>query len=133
MPFMLRHRVLPLAMFFGAISTQAMRAVGEGPDFDKQVAPILASRCLECHSGAEPKGKLDLSRAKTAFGGGDSGAAIARGRPDESYLWQRISADEMPPKHPLQAGERDTLKAWIAAGANWGTDPIDRFRYTTAE
>ena len=32
------------------------------PDFDGRVAPILARRCLDCHSGPEPKGGLDLSR-----------------------------------------------------------------------
>jgi Protein of unknown function (DUF1549)/Protein of unknown function (DUF1553)/Planctomycete cytochrome C len=133
MSFVLLRRIWCLLILFSAISTRGVSAAGEGPDFDKQVAPILANRCLECHSGAEPKGKLDLSRAKSAFSGGESGAAIVRSRPDESYLWQRISADEMPPKHPLPAGEREILRAWIAVGANWGTDPIDRFRYTTAE
>src|SRR5262245_60123782 len=125
MPFMLRRRIWCLLILFCAISAESIRAAENGPNFDRQVAPILASRCLECHSGAEPKGKLDLSRAKSAFNGGESGAAIVSGRPDESYLLQRISSDEMPPKHPLPAGERETLKAWIAAGANWGTDPID--------
>src|SRR5262245_48461169 len=111
---------------------QADRTSAEVPDFDKHVAPILANRCLECHSGVNPKGKLDLSHAKTALSGGETGAAIVSGRPDESYLWQRIVADEMPPKHPLPAPERAVVRAWITAGAKWGTDPIDRFRFTTA-
>ncbi|HMC12117.1 MAG TPA: DUF1549 domain-containing protein, partial [Pirellulaceae bacterium] len=119
-------RLLPLMIVMGRI------ALAGEPDFDKEVAPILAGRCLECHSGAEPKGKLDLSAAKAAFAGGESGAAIVGGRPEESYLWERVEADEMPPKHPLPANERAILKAWIAAGAKWGTDPIDRFRYTSA-
>src|SRR4051794_11816371 len=76
-------------------------------DFDKQIAPILAGRCLECHSGPEPKGKLDLSASAKAFAGGESGEAIERGKPDASLLWQRIDADEMPPKHPMPAGERE--------------------------
>src|SRR5262249_2601362 len=100
-------------------------------DFDRQVAPILGSRCLECHSGAEPKGKLDLSRAKAALAGGES-VVIVAGEPERSLLWQRVEGEEMPPKHPLPAAERGILKAWIAAGAKWGTDPIDRFRFTTA-
>src|SRR5262245_19115476 len=133
MPFMLRRRFCYLLIFFSAISAKSVRAAENDPDFDKQVAPILAARCLECHSGANPKGKFDLSGAKSAFRGGESGAAIVSGRPDESYLWQRISADEMPPKHPLPAGEREILRTWIAAGAKWGTDPIERFRYTTPE
>ena len=31
------------------------------PDFDRNIAPILASRCLDCHNSAEKKGGLDLS------------------------------------------------------------------------
>ena len=30
-------------------------------DFDKQIAPILVSHCLECHQGSEPKGGLNLT------------------------------------------------------------------------
>jgi uncharacterized membrane protein len=106
--------------------------VAAEPDFDREVAPILAGRCLECHSGAEPQGKLDLSRAARALAGGESGRAIARGLPDASPLWQRIAANEMPPKHPLQDDERAILKAWIVSGAAWGTDPIDPFRFTSS-
>ena len=105
----------------------------DSPDFDRHVAPLLAGRCLDCHSGAEPKGGLDLASTKGLAKGGDSGEAIVvAGKPDASLLWQRIAADEMPPKHPLPAGEKAILKAWIAAGARWGADPIDPFRYTSA-
>ncbi len=35
--------------------TLLLPAVGHAaPDFDKDVAPLLASRCLDCHSGADP-------------------------------------------------------------------------------
>ena len=108
-----------------------VRAADE-PDFDRQIAPILASRCLDCHSGAEPKGALDMSQSKKALAGGESGPAIEPGKPATSLLWERIAAGEMPPKHPLPPAEREAIKAWIAAGARWGTDPIDPFRYTTA-
>ena len=122
-----------MPLFVGLTALAAARLAGAGDiDFDAQVTPILASRCLECHSGAEPKGKFDLSRAETAVAGGESGTAIVAGQPEQSFLWQRIDTDEMPPKRPLPASERAIVKAWIAAGAKWGTDPIDRFRYTTA-
>ena len=121
-----------LLLLLWAVSCASATAA-EPPDFDREVAPILASRCLDCHSGAEPKGGLDLSASQSAAIGGDSGeAAFVASKPDESLLWQRIVADEMPPKHPLPAKEKSILKAWIAAGARWGTDPIDRFRFTTA-
>lgn len=100
-------------------------------DFDTRVAPILARRCLDCHSGANAKGKLDLSSRKTAFTGGEQGAAVIAGNPDESLLWERVDADEMPPKSPLSAAEKAALRAWIADGARWGSDPIDPYQVTT--
>jgi hypothetical protein len=115
------------------VSCAPIAQADDAPEFDREIAPLLAGRCLDCHSGAEPKGGLDLASAKGLAKGGDSGEAIiSAGKPDASLLWQRISADEMPPKHPLPAGERAALKAWIAAGGRWGTDPIDPFRYTSA-
>src|SRR5947209_13396514 len=86
----------------------------DAPDFDRDVAPLLAERCLECHRGAKPKGGLDLSAVKTARAGGDSGEAIVPGKPADSLLWQRVEADEMPPKKPLPAAEKDVLRRWIA-------------------
>lgn len=104
----------------------------EPPDFDRDIAPIFISRCLDCHTGNEAKGKLDLGQARGLKAGGKNGPAIVPGKPAESLLWQRIADDEMPPKHPLPARERALMKEWIASGAKWGTDPIDPYRITTA-
>ncbi len=100
-------------------------------DFDHHIAPLIAQRCLTCHSGNEPKGKLDLSSRTTAMAGGESGIAIKSGSLAESLLWQNIDSDQMPPKKPLSAAEKARFKAWIADGANWGTETIDPFRYST--
>ena len=99
--------------------------------FDTRIAALLTRRCLSCHSGSEPKGDLNLSRSQTAFAGGESGKAIIPGRVEESLLWERVAADEMPPKKPLTTKEKKLLKTWIASGAKWGTDPIDPLRYTS--
>jgi hypothetical protein len=99
-------------------------------DFDRDVAPILADRCLDCHSGVKPKGGLDLSRKATVFAG-KNGPAIVATKPDDSSLWQRVDAGEMPPKKPLPASEKAILKRWIESGAKWGSDPIDPLRVTT--
>jgi hypothetical protein len=101
----------------------------EPVSFDRTVAPILAGRCLDCHTGADAKGGLDLSTAK----GLAKGEAVVAGKPSESSLWKRIDSDEMPPKHPLPANERKVLKDWIEAGAKWGSDPIDPYRFGTEQ
>ena len=73
------------------------------PDFRTEIAPLLAARCLECHSGNSPEGGLDLSTSSGVNKGGESGGAVQPGKPDDSVLWQRIRDDEMPPKHLLTA------------------------------
>jgi hypothetical protein len=95
-------------------------------DFDRDIAPLLARRCLDCHSGTAPEGKLDLSRKASAL------KTLAPGKKGASRFWKRILADEMPPNKPLPDAEKELLRAWIASGAGWGTDPIDPYRVTTA-
>jgi len=99
--------------------------------FDRVVAPVLAGRCLECHSGTEPKGELDLSGGKAAFTGGESGVVIVAGDLEKSALWEQVARDEMPPKHPLPEEEKKILREWIEGGAVWGEDPIDPFRFSS--
>ena len=45
-------------------------------DFGKQIAPLLAEKCLDCHNPREAKGHLDLTSKKTALAGGDSGVVL---------------------------------------------------------
>jgi Protein of unknown function (DUF1553)/Protein of unknown function (DUF1549)/Planctomycete cytochrome C len=116
--------------FTPAAMAQESRLDSRG--FDATVAPVLARRCLDCHSGADSKGKLDLSNRARALAGGKSGLAIVAGKLDESPLWERVESDEMPPKAPLPASEKAALREWIAGGANWGTDPIDPYQVTTS-
>ena len=100
-------------------------------DFDRRIAPLLARRCLDCHNATDRKGGLDLTTATAATAGGDSGRVIEPGRPAESLLWSCIDSDEMPPKHPLSLERRQAIRARIEGGATWGSEKIDRFRYTT--
>lgn len=102
-------------------------AIARPPDFDRDVAPILASKCLDCHSGDDAKGGLDLSRKETALA-----MAIRPGKVDASSVWTKVAANKMPPKKPLADAEKSILREWIASGANWGTDPIDPFSSTTS-
>lgn len=99
--------------------------------FNRDIAPLLIEHCLDCHSGPQPKGGLDLSRAKTARAGGDNGPALVPGKLDDSLIWRRVRAGEMPLKHPLPDADKELLRRWIKDGAQWGQDPLDPFRFTT--
>ena len=100
-------------------------------DFEKQIAPILVSHCLECHRGPNPEGGLNLTERALARKGGDSGESILDGGVSESHLWRRVSADEMPPKHPVSEAKKGVLKQWIEEGAIWGDGVLDLFSITT--
>lgn len=90
-------------------------------DFTTKVAPILKSRCAECHGTETQEGKLRLDHLAGLSTGGKSGPVIRPGVPDESPLIAAIRyTDEllqMPPDEKLPAAEIEILAAWIAAGA----------------
>jgi hypothetical protein len=85
--------------------------------FDREIAPLLAYRCLDCHGAVAPEAKWDLSRKK-------SPRAMRR-------AIERVLDDEMPPGKPLPEAEKALLRRWLARGAEWGTDPIDPYAFTT--
>lgn len=99
--------------------------------FERSVGPLLSSKCLSCHTGAEAKAGLDLTLREKLLTGGESGAAIVAGNAEKSLLWQRIAADEMPPKHPLNNEEKGTIKQWIEAGAIWSGGALDPLKIST--
>src|SRR5215216_6738337 len=55
--------------------------------FEKKVRPLLAERCLDCHSPEKKvKGGLRLDIRDGWVKGGDAGPAIVPGEPDKSLL-----------------------------------------------
>lgn len=106
-------------------------AAGRDVDFDKAVAPILISHCLECHGPGNVEAGLNLSRLDLATRGGESGKVFVPGNAERSLIWQRVLGDEMPPKHPLNEHDKAILKNWLNEGAKWGISPIDPLSVTT--
>ena len=122
--------ILTLALGLSAVCACADDAEERAQFFHEQVEPILIGRCLECH-GSERKGELDLRSETTALEGGESGACIEPGSPEESLLFEYVTSEEMPPKKPLTADEIATLKQWIVDGAFFPSEPLDPFSMTT--
>ena len=117
------------SLFVGGLGDLLLAA--DEIDFDRQIAPIISSHCLECHSGKTAESELDLSDRNTAFKGGESGVSIVPKDLVKSLIWERIQSDEMPPKHPLDNDDKALIKKWIEQGAKWGTSPIDRYAFST--
>ena len=86
--------------------------------------PILVDRCYKCHShdADKIKGGLMLDTREGMLHGGDTGPAIAPGKPEDSLIVDAISykdADlQMPPKGERLTDEQVAdLTEWIRRGA----------------
>ena len=100
-------------------------AYGEDTFFAKRVAPILEQKCVACHGAKKQKGKLRLDSFAHLMRGGEAGAAVKAGEPEESELFLRVTLhpedeDFMPAdsKPPLTKDEVKVFELWIAAGAS---------------
>ena len=117
------HASFPLALVLGAVATAAE------PQFNRDVLPVLAAKCLACHGfdAHARKAGLRLDTAEGATALLESGRrAVVPGDVAASELVRRIAstdADEvMPPPDSgkeLSGAERDVLRAWIAAGGRY--------------
>jgi hypothetical protein len=115
-----------LAARIAGVSAKRSAAPKGGVDFYREVQPVLEAKCYSCHQGGDAKGGLGLDTLAGALKGGKSdGAAIVPGKPGESALFIRATADPddvMPPEgkgEPLNRAELATLERWIAEGAHW--------------
>ena len=96
--------------------------------FNRDIRPILSSKCFFCHGPSEKsrKAKLRLDIEEEAFREKDEIAAFVRNSLEDSEAWHRITSDDpdevMPPpefKKELTKVEINTIKAWIEQGAKW--------------
>src|SRR5437870_2885974 len=94
-------------------------------DFSKDIQPIFAESCYECHGGQKQKGGLRLDQKQAALKGGDTGALlVARKSADSLIILAVAGAKEdlarMPKKKdPLTDAQIGLLRAWIDQGAEW--------------
>jgi hypothetical protein len=107
-----------------AVPARAASAI----DYNRDIRPILSENCFSCHGPDEHgrKGNRRLDVAEAAYADRNGIVAIKPGRAGESDAWLRITStfeDElMPPKEShlsLTAGQKEMLKAWIDAGAEY--------------
>src|SRR5262245_1789359 len=96
-------------------------------DFKRQIEPIFARNCYQCHGAKKSMGRLRLDDKESGLKGGLSGAAIVPGDSKRSLLVKRIlgEGDEarMPMGGaPLKPAEIALIRRWIDQGANWSVD-----------
>jgi hypothetical protein len=122
---MVKTRMFPrtTALLATALALNAPVFGDEGVDFfEKKVRPLLAERCLECHSPEKKvKGGLRLDTREGWAHGGDGGPAIVPGDLDKSLLITAIRYKDrdlqMPEKRKLPDEEIAILEQWVKMGA----------------
>lgn len=92
------------------------------PDFEGQIAPIFARKCIQCHGPEKQKSGLRLDSGPALLRGGDTGPIVIPGVPEDSLLYQVVAGlhDDlsMPPEgDALTEGEQAAIREWITAGA----------------
>jgi hypothetical protein len=123
--------VLLVPSFAGLVG--AGKTQGEGaPGFKTDVQPILQKYCMPCHAAESfNPSELSLDDHALLMKGGEHGAAVVPGKPEESLLVKKVLADppfgkQMPvqkrrksAEKPVQLSEEEVqvLRDWIKAGA----------------
>ena len=89
--------------------------------FEKEVRPLLARHCWQCHGPKQQKGGLRLDSRVAVLAGGENGPVVVPGDSAASLLIRaiRYKGPKMPPTGQLPVRAVKALDTWIAAGAVW--------------
>lgn len=129
------------AAFAGIAALPTMAQANEKVDFASQIYPIFEAKCIKCHTTEhvdpktnrtkKPKGGYTMDTKEGLLKGGKEGGdkTLIPGKSAESDIVKLVSlppSDElaMPPEgkaDPLTDAEKELLKKWIDAGADFGT------------
>ena len=117
------------AVLAGALPAEAQEGEAPAVDFQREVRPILADNCFQCHGPDENtrQVRLRLDTEDGAFAERPNGRPVVPGDAAASLVYQRVAHDDprrrMPPPglspKTLTDTEIDVLRRWIDEGASW--------------
>jgi mono/diheme cytochrome c family protein len=114
---------LVCALAGGSAAARAQDAV----QFERDVWPIFAAKCVTCHGPEDQFNELRLDSKDRILRGGKHGKVVVPGDPAKSPMYVRVSLppddlDIMPAEgDPLSAAQIETLRRWIEQGADFGS------------
>jgi WD40 repeat protein len=102
--------------------------------FYKQIRPIFQGQCHGCHQPAKAKGDYIMTDFAAMLKGGEEGAAVVPGKPEESNLVKLIQIHEgkaeMPQKaDPLADTQIALVTRWVKEGAKDDTPASAKAHY----
>ena len=89
--------------------------------FERQVRPLLVSKCQSCHGAQKQFAALRLDSRDAILKGGLNGAAAVVGQPEASLLIKAVKhlGPKMPLGGKLADAEIAALETWVRGGMAW--------------
>lgn len=122
----IRTVLVAFALWFYASMVQSYEP--QKIEFNRDIRPILSDNCYACHGPDknQRKGKLRLDVEEEALADRGGYSALVPGKPAQSELYSRITAEDesqrMPPAKfgkKLTKDQQELLRRWIEQGAKW--------------
>ncbi|MFP6581158.1 MAG: DUF1549 domain-containing protein, partial [Candidatus Hydrogenedentota bacterium] len=122
-----RHIVIAgLTLFMIPFASNAEEPTPAGIEFfEKNIRPIFAETCYECHGPDEQENGLRLDSKAAFLKGGESGSLINTDSPMESRLVHVIGYTgevKMPEDMKLADEDIQALRQWVEMGTPWPED-----------
>jgi len=97
--------------------------------FEKNVRPVLAENCHECHGAKRQKNGLRLDSREAVLRGSDFNRIVVAGDPENSLLIKAVrhaaGPEPMPSKKPqLASNQIEALAQWIKMGLPWPVEAV---------
>jgi uncharacterized membrane protein/mono/diheme cytochrome c family protein len=128
----------PESAMFSLASMKGPLSESQIQELNFQVRTIFAHNCYSCHGAGKVKGELRLDKKEFIFEGGEHGAVIIPGDPENSEMIRRVKLprsdkEAMPGKgKALSKNDIAILEFWIRQGAPWPTGQIKSLYRTAA-
>jgi hypothetical protein len=122
-PMALKSLVSPAVLISMAMFSMVARS-DESVKYSTQIAPILQTYCVGCHSRVDAQNGLSLQAPDDILKGSENGAVVNLTAPHESRLLQVLNSkddSQMPPADQPQPSpeERALLIHWLKDGAKF--------------
>jgi hypothetical protein len=109
----MRGTAITRLLVVGCIAIPWMCASDLERGFAQTVRPFLTSYCVGCHGGHTPAAQFDLRSYATT-------AAVIRDLAHWNLVLEKLTAQEMPPKHARGTGcRRFELNLVVSAQLTW--------------
>lgn len=112
----------PLLLLAGFALSMSAQTAEKAEFFEKNIRPLLATKCQMCHNAKAKTSGLDMSTGDAFMAGGASGSLVNVETPDQSLLLRVLAYDgalKMPPTGKLKDEEIGKVREWIKMGAPW--------------